>query len=66
VGLVDELQGVRVCMDTGPIIYFIEKNPQILGGTETRIPFLQLYSSEHFRNRLVILSLKRVKLIHTA
>jgi len=31
VGLVDELQGVRVCMDTAPIIYFIEKNPKYLG-----------------------------------
>lgn len=30
-GLVDELQGVRVCMDTAPIIYFIEKNPKYLG-----------------------------------
>ncbi len=30
-GLVDELQGVRVCMDTAPIIYFIEKNPRYLG-----------------------------------
>lgn len=29
-GLVDELQGVRVCMDTAPIIYFIEKNPKYL------------------------------------
>jgi len=31
VGLVDELQGIRVCMDTAPIIYFIEKNPKYLG-----------------------------------
>jgi predicted nucleic acid-binding protein len=31
VGLVDELQGVRVCIDTAPIIYFIEKNPKYLG-----------------------------------
>ena len=30
-GLVDELQGVRVCIDTAPIIYFIEKNPKYLG-----------------------------------
>ena len=30
-GLVDELQGVRVCMDTAPIIYFIEKNPKYIG-----------------------------------
>ena len=30
-GLVDELQGVCVCMDTAPIIYFIEKNPKYLG-----------------------------------
>ena len=26
-----KLQGVRVCMDTAPIIYFIEKNPKYLG-----------------------------------
>ncbi len=25
-GLVDELRGLRVCIDTAPIIYFIEKN----------------------------------------
>ncbi len=30
-GLVDELQGIRVCIDTAPIIYFIEKNPKYLG-----------------------------------
>ena len=30
------------------------------------IPFLRLYSSEHFRNRLVILSSKRAKWVHTA
>jgi predicted nuclease of predicted toxin-antitoxin system len=30
------------------------------------LPFLQLYSSEHFKNRLVILSSKRAKWVHTA
>ena len=30
------------------------------------LPFLRLYSSEHFRNRLVILSSKRAKWVHTA
>ena len=30
------------------------------------LPFLRLYSSEHFTNRLVILSSKRAKWIHTA
>jgi len=29
-GLVDELRGLRVCIDTAPIIYFIEKNPRYL------------------------------------
>ena len=29
-GLVDELLDSRVCIDTAPIIYFIEKNPRYL------------------------------------
>lgn len=27
-GLVDELRALRVCIDTAPMIYFIEKNPK--------------------------------------
>ena len=30
-GLVDELRGSRICIDTAPFIYFIEKNPKYLG-----------------------------------
>jgi len=30
VGLVDELKGSRVCLDTAPIIYFIEKHERYL------------------------------------
>ncbi len=30
-GLVDELRGLRICIDTAPFIYFIEKNPKYLG-----------------------------------
>ena len=30
-GLVEELRGQRVCIDTAPFIYFIEKNPVYLG-----------------------------------
>jgi len=29
-GLVDELQGSRICIDTPPFIYFIEKDPKYL------------------------------------
>jgi predicted nucleic acid-binding protein len=29
-GLVDQLRGLRVCIDTAPIIYFIEKNQRYL------------------------------------
>jgi len=29
-GLVDELRGARVCIDTAPFIYFIEKDPKYL------------------------------------
>ena len=29
-GLVDKLGGLRICIDTAPFIYFIEKNPNIL------------------------------------
>jgi predicted nucleic acid-binding protein len=29
-GLIDELRGTVVCLDTAPIIYFIEQNPQYL------------------------------------
>jgi len=29
-GLVDELRGSRVCIDTAPFIYFIEKDPKYL------------------------------------
>jgi predicted nucleic acid-binding protein len=29
-GLVDELKGLRVCIDTAPIIYFIEKHDRYL------------------------------------
>jgi hypothetical protein len=29
-GLVDELRGLRVCIDTAPIIYFIEKHHKYL------------------------------------
>lgn len=29
-GLVDELQGTRVCIDTAPFIYFIEEHPKYL------------------------------------
>ncbi len=29
-GLVDELRGLRICIDTAPFIYFIEKNPKYL------------------------------------
>lgn len=29
-GLVDELQGSRICIDTAPFIYFIEKDPKYL------------------------------------
>ena len=29
-GLVDELQGSRICIDTSPFIYFIEKDPKYL------------------------------------
>jgi hypothetical protein len=31
VGLVDELRGSKICIDTAPFIYFIEKNPKYLG-----------------------------------
>lgn len=27
-GLVDELRGLRICIDTAPFIYFIEKHPK--------------------------------------
>ena len=30
-GLVDELRGLKICMDTAPFIYFIEKHPKYLG-----------------------------------
>ena len=30
-GLVDELRGLRICIDTAPFIYFIEKHPKYLG-----------------------------------
>ena len=30
-GLVDELRGLKICIDTAPFIYFIEKNPKYLG-----------------------------------
>ncbi|MEA3359262.1 MAG: type II toxin-antitoxin system VapC family toxin [Thermodesulfobacteriota bacterium] len=30
-GLVDELRGLRICIDTAPFIYFIEKNSKYLG-----------------------------------
>ena len=30
-GLVDELRGLRICIDTAPFIYFIEKNLKYLG-----------------------------------
>ena len=30
-GLVDELRGSKICIDTAPFIYFIEKNPKYLG-----------------------------------
>ena len=29
-GLVDELRETRVCIDTAPVIYFIEKHPKYL------------------------------------
>ena len=29
-GLVDELRGLRICIDTAPFIYFIEKDPKYL------------------------------------
>jgi len=29
-GLVDELRGLKICMDTAPFIYFIEKHPKYL------------------------------------
>lgn len=29
-GLVDELRGLRICLDTAPFIYFIEKHPKYL------------------------------------
>lgn len=29
-GLVDELRGLSICIDTAPIIYFIEKHPKYL------------------------------------
>ncbi len=29
-GLVDELRGLRICVDTAPLIYFIEKHPKYL------------------------------------
>lgn len=29
-GLIDELHGQRVCIDTAPVIYFIEKHPKYL------------------------------------
>jgi len=29
-GLVDELRGSRICIDTAPFIYFIEKDPKYL------------------------------------
>ncbi len=29
-GLVDELKNLRVCIDTAPFIYFIEKHPKYL------------------------------------
>jgi len=29
-GLVDELRGLRICIDTAPIIYFIEKHDRYL------------------------------------
>jgi predicted nucleic acid-binding protein len=30
-GLIDELRGLRICIDTAPFIYFIEKNSKYLG-----------------------------------
>ncbi|MEA3333581.1 MAG: type II toxin-antitoxin system VapC family toxin [Pseudomonadota bacterium] len=30
-GLADDLRGLRVCIDTAPFIYFIEKNPKYVG-----------------------------------
>ena len=30
-GLVDELRGLRICIDTAPFIYLIEQNPKYLG-----------------------------------
>jgi len=30
-GLVNELRGLRICIDTAPFIYFIEKNSKYLG-----------------------------------
>jgi hypothetical protein len=29
-GLVDELRGSRICIDTAPFIYFMEKDPKYL------------------------------------
>jgi len=29
-GLIDEIQGQRICIDTAPIIYFIEEHPKYL------------------------------------
>ena len=29
-GLADEVRGLRICIDTAPIIYFIEKHPKYL------------------------------------
>lgn len=29
-GLVDELRGLRICIDTAPFIYFIERHPKYL------------------------------------
>lgn len=29
-GLVDELRGLKICIDTAPFIYFIEKHPKYL------------------------------------
>jgi len=50
-----------------PGVIRLKVNPATLkNAINLVIPFLRLYSSEHFRNRLVILSSKRAKWVHTA
>jgi len=37
-GLIDELRGSRICIDSAPFIYFIEKDPKYLNTMQSRLP----------------------------